>query len=455
MKARILTLMTVAIFAFSSAYNQNSQTDVTGIWLGKVQVTEQLTMRFGYVITRTESGGLKSTLNIIEQKAFDIPMEKTIFRGDSLFIDLPGKLIGYAGSYDRVKDRFVGFYTQAGKSFPLDMVRVNELPRGIERPQTPQRPFPYSEEEVSIANEAGGAVLSGTLTFPANAAKAPAVILIAGSGRNDRNGTAMGHFLLLSDFLTRNGFVVLRSDKRGVGKSTGNYAEATTDDFASDINAAIEFLKGRPQVDPSRIALIGHSEGSLIAPMVASKRKDVACMILLGAVGMKGDELLLSQIRAMSTATGRAAADVDSIVALNREYYRIIGQDLSKEEKTGLLKKVNPAISDKELNQLLKPWIHYYIGTDPSVSLKKVDCPVLVTSGSKDLQCVADENLPLIEKALKAGGNKKFKIYKAPELNHLLQTCTSGSPLEYDQIPEIISPALLDYMLVWLKEQLN
>jgi len=455
MKARFLTLMTVVTLTFSLAYNQNSQADVTGIWLGKVQVTEQLKMRFGYVISRDPSGELKSTLNILEQKAFDIPMEKTLFTGDSLLIDLSSKLIRYAGTYDKDKDCFTGYYTQAGKSFALDLVRVNELPRGVERPQTPQRPFPYTEEEVSFVNPAGGHLLSGTLTSPVQASGAPAVILVAGSGKNDRNGTAMGHFLLLSDFLTRNGFVVLRSDKRGVGKSTGNYAEATTEDFASDVSAALNFLKIRKEVDPKKIGLVGHSEGSLIAPMVASAGGDVAFIVLLGAVGMKGDELLLSQIRAMSVAAGKAPEVIDSIVNLNRNYYRIVSQNVSKEEKAGSIKKVNPGISDKELAQLVKPWIGYYVTTDPSVYLQKVNCPVLAASGSRDLQCVADENLPLIEKALKAGGNKNVKIYKASELNHLLQTSTSGSPLEYDQIPEIISPSLMDYLLNWLKAQVN
>jgi len=157
----------------------------------------------------------------------------------------------------------------------------------------------------------------------------------------------------------------------------------------------------------------------------------------------------------MSVAAGKAPEVIDSIVNLNRNYYRIVSQNVSKEEKAGSIKKVNPGISDKELAQLVKPWIGYYVTTDPSVYLQKVNCPVLAASGSRDLQCVADENLPLIEKALKAGGNKNVKIYKASELNHLLQTSTSGSPLEYDQIPEIISPSLMDYLLNWLKAQVN
>ena len=445
----------VTALTYSTVYSQSGQLDITGIWMGKVQVTDQLRMRFGYVITRNESGNLKSTLNIIEQKAFDIAMELTRFTGDSLFIDLPGKTIGYAGVYDPAKKSFKGSYSQAGKSFPLELSQVNELPKGIDRPQTPQRPFSYTEEEVSFKNGSGDVVLAGTLTFPHGATNAPAVILIAGSGRNDRNGTGMGHFLLLSDFLTRNGFVVLRSDKRGVGKSSGNYTEATTLDFASDISSAIDYLKSRSEVDPGRIGLIGHSEGTLIAPIVASQRKDVAWMILLGAVGMKGDELLLSQIRAMSVATGKSPEIIDSIVNLNRSYYEIICRRSTKEEAMEALKQVNPSITDKESNQLLKPWVRYYITTDPSVYLRKVKCPVLVASGSKDLQCVADENLPLIEKALKAGRNKDYKVEKIPGINHLLQTCSSGSPLEYDQIPEIISPSLLDHLLNWLTDRVN
>ncbi len=455
MKKQLITLI-MTLMGMSSLFGSSlnvTGAEIAGIWLGKVKVTEQLEMRFAYVISKSETGALSATLNILEQKAFNIPMEKVTFENDSVIIDFSSKGIMFKGLYHADVDRITGHFSQAGKSFSLELARVDELPKTTVRAQTPQRPFPYSEEDVTFSNPAAGVELAGTLTFPKSDQPAPAVILIAGSGRNDRNGTPMGHFLLLSDYLTRNGYVVLRSDKRGVGKSTGNYGEATTADFASDINSAVDYLKTRKEVDVKRIILIGHSEGTLIAPIVAAGRKDISGLVLMGAVGIRGDELLLSQIRAMSAVTGMEQADIDTLVEQNRSYYAIIKTDESNEVKTAKIKAVNPDIPANELKMLLKPWIRYFISFDPKPFLKKVDCPVLALSGSIDLQCPPEQNLAEIAKALKAGGNKHCTVMQVPGLNHLFQTAKSGSPLEYENIDEIIAPAALESILAWVTDK--
>ncbi len=245
-------------------------------------------------------------MNFIEQKAFDIPMNSCAVSGDSIHIRFDQAGIKYDGIICLRTRYDPGYHIRRvdGK-FKLDLSRVDELPLVVNRPQTPVRPFPYKEEEVIFENDKDG-ILSGRNTYHAGGGdNFPAIILIAGSGRNDRDETAMGHFLLLSDFLTRNGYAVLRYDKRGVGESGGDYGSATTFDFAEDTRSAISFLNGRPEIDHERIGLCGHSEGALIAPIIAADSKEgVAFIIMMGGIGVTGSELLLTQSKDIARING-------------------------------------------------------------------------------------------------------------------------------------------------------
>ena len=285
MQRNVFILLLIA-FGFP-AFAQN----ITGSWGGTLDIQGNK-LRLVFNITKTDSAYV-TKLDSPDQGAFGLPTTKTTFGDNRLEIVASGLGLSYSGTLEQ--DSINGTFSQGGMSFPLILKPVS-MPE-LNRPQMPKEPLPYKTEEVMIANKKDDVYLSGTLTMPDSAALFPAVILIAGSGPNDRDETVFGHkpFLVLADYLTRNGFAVLRYDKRGVGKSSGDYRKATTEDFASDVQAAIEFLKQRNEIDKKRIGLIGHSEGGTIAPMVAAKNKNVDYIVLMAGMGVKASEILLDQ----------------------------------------------------------------------------------------------------------------------------------------------------------------
>ncbi len=426
----------------------------SGLWLGVMQVTDQMSMQLAFEIIIEEEESYSAKMNVIEQKALDIPMDECIIRNDSVHIVFNAAGITYEGKYDWNVDTIYGTYTQSGNSFPLNLSKVDKLPLEVNRPQTPKRPFPYTEENVTFDNEKADITLAGTLTMPSNSTGLPGVILIAGSGRTDRNETGMGHFLLLSDFLTRNGYAVLRYDKRGVGESGGDYIQSTTYDFVEDVLSALTYLERRPEIDHKKISLIGHSEGALIAPMVAADNPGIiSSIILMGGIGVTGAELLLIQAEKIARINGVSEDDINAIVSKNNAYYSTVLEGGSDSVITNKLKNADPEINDGALQMLLLPWFRTFLSIDPGIYLQRVRCPVLAITGELDSQCPPAENLAGIERALKDGGNTNYEIKSLPGLNHLFQTAKSGSPYEYDQLEEIISPATLDLILEWLKRQ--
>ncbi len=430
-----------------------SDKEITGIWLGTMKISDQLELRIGFVITKNEGDSLIATMNVIEQKAYDIPMDIIEFSDDSLRIELYSANISYTGVFDRESNSIAGAYQQGEARFKLDLNSVDQLPKEVVRTQLPVRPFPYHEEEVVFKNKDANVTLAGTLTCPTTKAPASAIILVHGSGHTDRNGTNMNHFLLLSDYLTRKGFVVLRYDKRGIGSSTGNYDSATTEDFAQDVMAGIEYLKCRAEVDSSKIGLIGHSEGSVIAPMVAAKIDELAFIVLMGGVGVTGEELRMLQIESISRVNGVPDSLISIELAINKKYHTLIKSDDNLETKRAKFKEINPDISEGLMGYLLMPWYKQFIQLDAKLYLEKTSCPVLAVNGENDLQCPPNENLKGIEAALKKGGNKDYLIQTLPKLNHLFQTSKSGSPMEYDQIAEIIAPSALELISDWISRK--
>lgn len=456
---KFIILLTATIFFISSAFSEEnliSNNKIPGIWLGKMKVSDQLEFRFGFVITEKDNGELTATMNVIEQKAFDIPMDIVKVVNDSLYIELSAAGIQYLGKYDLETNTIKGAYIQGEANMELNLHEVDELPRGeVVRPQTPVRPFPYIEEEVVFENDLDDVQLSGTITVPHSKYPSPAIILVAGSGHTDRNETPMGHFLLLADYLTRSGYVVLRYDKRGVGESTGNYDEATSFNFAEDVKAGINYLKTREDVDVKNIGIIGHSEGALLAPMVASQSEDIGFIVLIGAIGIPCDELMLLQTEKIARINGVPQEEIATTLNHYRKYYDIIkssDDDATKREK---ILESNPEISDGLLGVLLKPWFQYFIQINPDGYFEKVTCPVLAINGENDVQCVPKENLNRIKEVLENSENKDYTIQSLPNLNHLLQTSKSGSPTEYELIPEIIAPSALELMGNWLNERIK
>jgi hypothetical protein len=432
--------------------------DIDGAWIGTLDVGAAK-LRMVFHITNT-ADGLAATADSPDQGATGIPVTSVTRDGASLKLEM--KQIGgvFQGKISEDHASIVGTWSQGGSGFPLVLKRVkdtSELER--RRPQNPVKPYPYHEEEVSYDNKLQGDRLAGTLTIPQGKGPFPAVLLITGSGPQDRDESLMGHkpFLVLSDFLTRQGIVVLRVDDRGVGKSTGDFAAATTADFATDVEAGVAFLKRRSEVDPQRIGLIGHSEGADIAPMVAARNHDVGFIVMMAGSGVPGDQLLVEQILLISEASGLKKEAAEKNAAEEREILALVVKEkdpakLKQELHEKLRGQSNEPQLGAQIAALMSPWFRYFLTYDPADALRKVTCPVLALSGEKDLQVPPKQNLPAIRKALEDGGNKNFEIVELPGLNHLFQTAETGAPSEYSTIEETLSPVALEKIASWIRK---
>jgi pimeloyl-ACP methyl ester carboxylesterase len=348
-------------------------------------------------------------------------------------------------------------------------------PTEMSRPQNPKKPYPYDEIEVSYENKLHGIKLTGALTVPRSKGPFPAVILITGSGPQDRDETILGHkpFLVLADYLTRRGIAVLRVDDRGVGGSTGSLWGSTSADFAEDVLAGVAFLKGRKEINPAQIGLIGHSEGGMIAPMVASRSKDIAFIVSLAGPGVPCDEILYTQSAAgLKLAKARPEALTLLRTLQDRLFATIRAEkDHAQSEKKfrAAVEEITSKLSNDEKKQaalaqdvveeqasiLQTTWGRYFLDYDPRPALRKVTCPVLALNGAKDVQVDVSVNLRAIEAALKEAGNKDVTIRELPGLNHMFQTCQTGAVSEYFAIEETLAPVVLETLADWITKRTN
>ncbi len=433
--------------------------DIDGTWLGALD-TGAIKLRVVFHITNTEDG-LMATMDSPDQGMKGLPVSKVTRDGAALKIEaqklggvFDGKIAAGLASID-------GTWAQGGGSLPLALHRIkDESELELRRPQNPTKPYPYRDEDVTYENKVQNVTLAATLTIPPGKGPFPAVVLITGSGAQDRDESLLGHkpFLVLSDYLTRHGIAVLRADDRGTAKSTGNFATATTADFATDTEAGVAYLKARVEVDPHKIGLIGHSEGGVIAPMVAARNPDVAFIVMMAGVGVRGDELLVVQVQAIAESSGETHEEATKEAAHEREILTLGETEkddaaLEKELKAKMTAGESEAQIDAAIKVFKSPWFRYFITYDPATALRKVTCPVLAINGEKDTQVPAKQNLPAIQKALEEAGNKRFEVDELPGLNHLFQTAKTGAPAEYAQIEETISPVALDKMASWILKQ--
>jgi pimeloyl-ACP methyl ester carboxylesterase len=341
------------------------------------------------------------------------------------------------------------------------------------RPQEPSKPYPYYSEDVNFHNPDANVSLAGTLTLPSREGTYPAVILISGSGPQTRDGEFAGHkqFLVVADYLTRNGVAVLRYDDRGFGKSTGNFAAGTSLDFSYDAESAIEFLKTRKEIQKDKIGLIGHSDGAMIAPMVAARSKDVSFIVLLAGPGVQGVNLLLDRQELIERKLGIPETDIKTSRAHSEQMIKIIinsnDSETAKAELTKFSKDnykdipdyaIPPGISKdefiaKHIETLSTPWFKYFFTYDPVSTLQKVTCPVLALNGDKDVQVPSKENLTGIKNALEAGRNENVTIREIAGLNHAFQKCDTGMPDEYGNIEQTFSPETMTEIQFWITRQ--
>ncbi len=448
----------------------NTGRDVKGIWQGtlKVSGTE---LRVVFKISENPDGVLTATMDSPDQGAIDIPVSEVIIEDGNLILDVKTIQGVYEGKLNGDGTKIMGLWKQSGLSLPLILNKVEEAPE-VKRPQEPEKPYPYDEEEVVYENKKADIKLAGTLTLPRTEGLFPAALLISGSGAQDRNETVFGHrpFLVLADYLTRRGIAVLRVDDRGVGGSTGEVSEATSEDFASDVLASVNYLKSRGEINPKQIELIGHSEGGIIAPMVAAESPDIAFIVLLAGTGLTGEEILYLQGALIAKAGGESEEEIAKNRAVQEQIFAVLKKEENNESAikklriiyedalAGLSEEEKESIGDLEvymesqIQKVLSPWFRFFLTYDPKPTLMKVKCPVLAINGEKDLQVPPKENLSAIEEALLAGGNEDYTIKELQGLNHLFQTAETGSPSEYARIEETISPTALKLIGDWIIE---
>lgn len=443
--------------------------DISGKWDGLLKV-QSIELRLVFHLIKTENG-YTATMDSPDQGANGIPVSDAQFVPPILTLKVSAMNIVYEGTL--VSDtEMEGTFTQMGNSFPMHLTKSDGKEEVLIRPQEPKPPFPYATEEVTFKNDVEGFDLAGTLTLPNKVGVFPAVVLISGSGQQNRDEEIFGHkpFLVLADHLTKNGIAVLRYDDRGTGASKGNFKASTTKDFAMDAASALNYLKTRKEIDKGKIGLIGHSEGGIIAPMVAIKSNDIAFMVLMAGTAIPGDELLLLQQRLIAKAYGTSETELDKADEINKGAYQIIKSDKSGVEiKTELAsyfarkyqENASTEMSKEDADKLIKtgvdqltsPWMSFFITYDPAPTLGKVKCPVLAINGSKDLQVPPKENLSAIKMALQNGGNMDVTTQEIPRLNHMFQECETGTPLEYSRIEQTFAPVALNEISSWILKE--
>ncbi len=427
---------------------------LVGTWEGLADFGS-IQLRIVFHVGPREDGSLGASMVSPDQASGHIPTSAVVRDGDAVRIEIDAAAAKYEGVLAPDGARIEGHFSQAGARIALDLERAGAAPEAS-RPQTPLPPFPYRSVDVTYDNAAGGNRLAGTLTLPEGNGPFPAVLLITGSGQQDRNEELFGHkpFLVIADDLTRRGIAVLRVDDRRVGGSTGDVSNATSEDFATDVSAGIDFLLTRDDIRADRIGLLGHSEGGMIAPLVARSRDDVAFLVLLAGPGITGERILILQAELIARAGGAP----EEAIATNRELQQGLFQALREEDDAGALRERIRRMLDElgvpdasaQVAQFATPWFQYFVRYDPVPVLREVHCPVLAVNGGLDLQVPPKENLAGIARALEEGGNTDFETREFAGLNHLFQHCESGAPTEYGKIEETFAPEVLDAVGRWI-----
>lgn len=466
------TLLTIILITSMYARTQNT---FAGLWEGKLSASVEFRMVFN--IYRDANGSWSAKMDVPDQGIKGIVSNHTSIEKDSLFISFKQFQGTYSGKLS--SDSLIDGQWSQGVPIALQLRRVNRI-NELTRPQTPVPPFSYASEDIVFFNEQKSIQYGATITIPKGKGPFPAVVLITGSGQQNRDEETMGHkpFAVIADHLTKNNFIVLRMDDRGIGQTTGNIFSATTLDFCDDISTGLNYLLSRQEVDKKRLGLIGHSEGGMIAPMLATKRNDIAAIVLLAAPGRNNIELLTEQNEAILTADGLPEEYV-------KEYLRLYSSLLLLIRNASDLKTARTTITDTVDSWLKRtpkdiviattginddqkrmryidgmvaisgsPWFQYFLSYDPQNYLEKLRCNVFALNGKKDIQIISASNLRGIEGALKQSQAKHFQVKEYEGLNHLFQKCKACTINEYGILEETFSVEVLNDITVWLKEYL-
>lgn len=412
MKIRFVTIIFLLSAIFGAQNSGLMAQNISGTWTGLLD-TGMGKLHIVFHFQKDASGNDVCTMDVPEQSVKGLHTTLPFISEDSVSVSVPMLAMTYQGrlSGDNV---IYGTFRQSGMSFTMNMKQ--EKPE-YNRPQNPTEPYPYKTEEVAFSNEEAGAVLSGTLSYPVGykeGDKVPVVLMVNGSGPENRDSEIYEHkpFLVIADYLARNGIATLRYDDRAVGKSTGKSVTFTTEEAAQDAGKGIEYLRQRKEF--SSVGILGHSEGANIAFMLGAK-KLVDFAVCMAGVGVKGDEAIYAQAKKITELSGQT-------YPLTMEQFRSIGQQ--------------------------NPWMNYFFNYDPASDIQNTVCPVFALNGDKDLQVLPDLNLKAIEKNLPENRRSMTRLY--PGLNHLFQHCETGHPNEYVNIEETVSPEVLKDIADWI-----
>lgn len=467
MKNKKFILLCFAVVLFFSGFGQN-EWPVAGSWAGKLSFQGQ-SLRMVFHIEDDKHGGYNATIDSPDQGVFGLAVQQCEVDSNKLVLGLPNLMASFEGIMLH-HDTISGSWKQAGLAFDLLLTRQKTTESRPGRPQEPVGELPYSVREASIYQASGDFHLAATITIPPGRGPFSAAVLISGSGPQNRDEEIMGHkpFLVLADFLARNGIMTLRYDDRGTAGSGGDFASSTTYDFANDAETAWNFLRSQPETNASMCGMIGHSEGGMIAPIVAARNPDIGFLVLMAAPGTPTDQLLLKQARLISEAQGASEREIRLTEKSNKEIFRVLKNEEDEQTARQLVRQTLIALSDSltpdgseleesmkeqlllSVDQVFSPWFLNFIRFEPAVYLNQVKCPVLAINGSKDRQVAAAENLDGIEKNLKAAGNENLKIVLFDGLNHLFQTAETGSPAEYATIEETMAPQVMQTIADWI-----
>lgn len=438
---------------------------IAGAWAGAINLPPG-PLAIGVSFAADAAGAWSGTIDIPAQGAKGLPLGNIVIKGREVQFAMTG-VPGdprFAGTLSEDGQAIAGTFSQGAATLPFELKR-GSLPVAA-RPQEPKAPFPYRDDLVTYRNDTAGISIAGTLTLPQGPGPFPAVLLITGSGAQDRNSTIMGHqpFLVWADALTQRGVAVLRVDDRGVGGTDRGSVQPTTLDFAGDVRAGLAFLAARPDIDARRLGLVGHSEGANIAAIVAADDPRVQFIVMLAGSGVRGDEILLRQFEAVAASVDAPRPVVDWQLQIRR---RVFDQILAEKDgqpdqaaRQAVIDSLPPVPGTTDagpgrevataLFTSLNPWLRHFLAADPRDVLTRVKVPVLALIGDLDLQVPSRENVPAIRAALEAAGNTDATVRAMPGLNHLFQTAKTGQLAEYEQIEETIAPAVLTMVGDWI-----
>lgn len=461
MKKSILLLM---MLISASLFAQ----DMTGAWKGDLALPGG---KLRLIINISQGlSGYTATMDSPDQGAKGVKVDKVDFSDNTLTFSIPAGGISYKGTL--ANDVIKGTFKQGAYDLPLSLAK-GDIQNTTKRPQEPKAPFPYYTEDVTFKNAKANINLAGTLTLPKKEGTYPVVILISGSGSQDRNEEIFEHkpFLVLADHLTKHGIGVLRYDDRGIGKSGGNPANGTSADFATDTQAALDYLKTRKEVNKNKIGLIGHSEGGLIAQLIAEKNADVAFIVMLAGPGIQGSELMVLQNYLAGKADGIPENELTAMGNTLRDAYSVvITENDEKARKTAVALVFNKGFTpffvskgvpkdeiaravNAQVETVTSPWFVYFLRYNPTPVIEKIKCPILALNGEKDFQVAPVANLDGIKRAAEKGGNKRVVTKNMPGLNHLFQECVTGTLQEYGELEQTMSPVVLNEISTWIAKQ--